>query len=227
MNYLPIICFSTVALLQVFSVNYQDSEDPKRWKRRVAKITKPALMPALLWLYLSFASLPSSYIIAALCAGWLGDIALMIQPNKKMASTMFMVGLLFFLMGHIFYGICFFSQSATLFNKIPLFALMYLPYLIYCLVLYTYLFAPGVQPTLRIGAILYSIALTTMSFSGLTLLVFSPSTATAILFIGTLIFISSDSVLALKDIGQKKQLPDRYIIGSYIIAQMFIVMGTY
>lgn len=65
-----------------------------------------------------------------------------------------------------------------------------------------------------------------MSFAGLTVMIKSPGFAASVLFIGTLFFISSDSVLALKEIGKRKQLPEQYIFGSYIVSQLFIVLGS-
>ena len=136
-----------------------------------------------------------------------------------------MVGLLFFLVGHILYSILFFRGSNHLLQNYILIVLLYLPYLFLCLNLYPHVFTAGMGSVLKIGAVVYSLGLTLMSFASLSQLISSPRTGTLLVFVGSLFFVSSDSILALKNIGQKRYIQEISIMGTYIAAQLLIVMG--
>jgi uncharacterized membrane protein YhhN len=60
--------------------------------------SKPALLPLIIFLYLSLTANPAWFILGGLIAGWIGDILLL---SKRPAS--FLSGLSSFLIGHIFY----------------------------------------------------------------------------------------------------------------------------
>lgn len=225
MKILSIVILFAIAVIHIFTVKSQDQSNPKKWMFVVSKITKPMLLPALVLFYLAFAENYNPLLLCALFAGWVGDIALMGDPKSK-NNIPFLTGLIFFLMGHVFYCILFFQQSIYLFQNNILFVVLYLPYLLLCLVLFSYLFSDQTPNVLKIGAIGYSLVLTLMSFAALSLLIYQPALTTVVIFLGSLFFISSDSVLALKNIGGKENLPEQYVLGSYVIAQLLIVLGN-
>ena len=68
----------------------------------VRYLSKPLLMPALALYYLLSADSPSWIMAAALAGGWLGDIFLMI-PDRDDKKRFFKLGLVAFLLGHLFY----------------------------------------------------------------------------------------------------------------------------
>ena len=71
-------------------------------------ITKPLLMPLLIFLFISqttsFASSLKKWIILALAFSWAGDVLLMFD---SISSNFFIFGLVGFLLAHIFYIILF------------------------------------------------------------------------------------------------------------------------
>jgi uncharacterized membrane protein YhhN len=220
-----IVILFAITLIHVFTVKSKDQSDPEHWMRLTANITKPLLLPAICLFYLVFAQSYKSLLLFALVFGWLGDIALMFE-SRSSNNTAFMSGLILFLIGHIFYCILFFQQSSPLLQNNILFIVLYLPYLVYCLVLFSYLLSDQTPGVVKVGVIIYSIVLTLMSFAGLTLLIYSPTLNSIFIFLGSLLFISSDSVLALKGIKGEKHLPEQYVLGSYVMAQLFIVIGN-
>ncbi|HCY85437.1 MAG TPA: hypothetical protein DHV36_09920 [Desulfobacteraceae bacterium] len=68
----------------------------------VRYLSKPLLMPALALYYLMSTEAFSWIMAAALAGGWLGDIFLMI-PDRDEKRRFFKLGLVAFLLGHLFY----------------------------------------------------------------------------------------------------------------------------
>jgi uncharacterized membrane protein YhhN len=223
-----IALFFLVSLLNVYSSS--GSKDSKSWLLFSRAITKILLVPVLFINYLVFAEQYDLLLVGALFFGWLGDISLEIpihnKDNQGAQNIFFMIGLLFFLAGHILYSILFYRGSNHLIESNILIILLYLPYLYYCLNLYPSIFPTGTNVALKTGAVIYSLGLTLMSFAALTQLISSPRTGTLLIFIGSLFFVSSDMILSLKDIGQKKDIQESMIMGTYIAAQLLIVMGN-
>jgi len=205
-------------------------------------------MPLLATVYYLFAQplgIFNWHIIIALSFGWLGDISLMVhhesKGNKDSTTNIkpMMLGLAFFLCGHITYFTLFIKSSISLSEENALFILIYIAYIGYGIMVYTYLGSHGLlHPEvpekalskksvliLRSGIILYMLGITLMSYSSLLRLINLQSGATIFTFIGSLVFMSSDSVLSMKMLGQKESMSEQYIMGSYIVAQVLIVIG--
>jgi uncharacterized membrane protein YhhN len=177
-------------------------------------LTKPFLMPLLLLIYLSGTSSPKWTIIFGIAFGFLGDIFLM--PS----GIFFTVGLFSFLIGHFFYIIALMQPI----YKIPLVLYIFiLPYVLYGIYVYSKLL-PYIN-SIKFQAFLYLTAILTMS-----LLSFLRGTIIKgyefwLPFIGSILFIASDTMLAFNLFKPKTKDMRIYIMLTYIIAELLIVSG--
>lgn len=179
-------------------------------------LTKPLLMPILLILYLFGASSPKWSVILALVSGFLGDISLM------KSGIFFTIGLFSFLIGHIFYIISFLGPVS--FSKIPsIFYILILPYIL-CGTLIYRRFLPYLK-SMKFQALLYIIIIMAMSFSSLTRIWSTSSYHFWLPFIGSILFIASDTLLAFNEFKTNVVSRDVYIMLTYITAQLLIVLG--
>ena len=78
---------------------------------------------------------------------------------------------------------------------------------------------------MKIGVVIYMIALTLMSYTSFLRYINIKSSLTLIGYIGTILFVSSDTTLSIKMLGQNDKMSERYIMASYIVAQTFIMMS--
>ncbi|MCG3219756.1 MAG: lysoplasmalogenase [Candidatus Heimdallarchaeota archaeon] len=119
--------FFLVAFLHIIGEVLVEKDKPVGQKIRY--VTKPLLMPLLLVLYLVQNPNISWWLVAALIGGFLGDVFLMI-PDPEKTQKWFRLGLISFLLGHIFYTVTF----AVYVYEFPLFkwwiTLLIVPFLI-------------------------------------------------------------------------------------------------
>lgn len=249
MQLLWIIMFFIVSIINIYS-------QKKSMNNNITFIrlfTKPLLMPLLIAIYIAFSSkseMFAMHLVIALAFGWLGDISLMIKGRHKnkleedinsnnsiyknetnLKSVI--LGLLFFLCGHITYITIFQRTAIDLTGDDVIFSLVYLPFFAYAIIVFTYLCQHGRLPSLsskmavlvKSGILIYMVGISMMSYFSLLRLLNLKNTAAMFTFVGSLLFISSDTVLSLKIFGGVYKLSEQYIMASYIIAQLFIVMG--
>jgi uncharacterized membrane protein YhhN len=188
-------------------------------------IAKPLLMPCLmLLLVIETGSAKDKNILLMLMGlffGWLGDILLMFET---MQPIFFILGLVGFLIGHLFY-IFYFRQIAsgiTLTKKGNLFFI--LPVAIYVLAL-LYLLFPSLGQ-LEIPVTVYAVVLSAMLCMALWLY-YKINFDTALLFMaGAACFVISDSVLAVNKFYQSFPEAGFIIMSTYCTAQYLIVRGA-
>ncbi len=65
-------------------------------------ITKPLLLPLMIIFYLTYLPAVNWWYIAGMIGGFLGDVFLML-PDPSGKKTSFKIGLIAFLLGHVFY----------------------------------------------------------------------------------------------------------------------------
>lgn len=181
-------------------------------------ITKLLLTPTLYHFYVSKNDNPMLTVFFALLFSFFGD--LFMEFSKE--EAFFTAGLGSFLIGHIFYILSFYSQI----NKfaVPRYLLIFLlAYIGYGIYIYRIL---NVQDRkLSIPVILYCGAILLMSFLAL-LRMKSVSTVSFILtYIGSLLFIASDSILAYNKFNKKVRHSGLWIMSTYGFAQLLIVAG--
>lgn len=190
------------------------------WKtgKTAQRISKPLLMPLLLLFYLLSVKTPNLFILFALVGGFLGDTFLL------GSGIFFTLGLVSFLLGHVFYITAFLSPLD--FAAIPpSFYLLAIPYILYSIMICKKLF-PYIDKKEKPEVILYMVLLLSMSFSSL-LRCWSVSGPQFMLpFIGSLLFIASDSMLAFQ-VFQKtsNKRAGVAIMVTYLLAQSLIVAG--
>src|SRR5690606_8085287 len=157
-------------------------------------------------------------VAVGLFFGCLGDIFLMLNEN------MFVAGLASFLIGHILYVIAFSKQtSAKALSKHKSYILIAGILASFSYYLYSIL-KPSLGP-LKIPVILYIIVIAAMAFFAYTRRYQTNTLSFIICLIGALLFIFSDSILALNKFVAYLANSGLYIMSSYILAQYFITPG--
>lgn len=242
MKYILILIFILVAFLNVY---YQTATEKGSLGYWIKTITKPLLMPLVAGIYLVFSNGVEPLLLLALLFGWLGDIALMLhinihkgtalQSTEKMDILPVLLGMLFFLCGHITYIILFSKEAASFSSHMLMYSVIYDLYLLYALMIFKYLSTHGllasegigskVKVILKAGIGTYMIAITLMSFTALLRFVNLWNMAGLLCYLGSVVFITSDSVLSMSLLGQNPKMSERYIMGSYIVAQTFIMVS--
>lgn len=242
MKYALVLVFIIVSVLNVYSQKTSEKGSVNYWLKT---ITKPLLMPLIMAIYLSFTDHIESLLLVAFTFGWLGDIALMlhinthrgavVQSTEKQDIMPMMFGMLFFLCGHVTYIFLFAKEAAAFTNHIGLYAAIYLVYILYALIMFKYLsnhglLKPGqlsskIRTAVKIAVAVYMLAITLMSFMALLRGVNLWDRTGLLCYVGSLIFISSDSVLSISMLGQNKKMSERYIMASYIVAQTLIMIS--
>ena len=185
-------------------------------------ISKPLLMPLLMGWFL-FSGIRNitnrKWILAALFFSWLGDVLLMFQEKD---ALFFMLGLAAFLIAHIFYIIFFFEINRKEKSKLNLFIIIAV--VAYYIGLLTILF-----PTLgemKIPVIVYGLVISTMLLSALHLPITKNREASIGLMMGAVLFVISDSVLAINKFYRPFEYSGVLIMLTYGLAQWFIVNGA-
>ncbi|QQO10468.1 lysoplasmalogenase [Breznakiella homolactica] len=179
-------------------------------------ITKVLIMPLLLLFYLLTARDLTVMVILAAVFGWLGDVFLL-----KISSTRFFrLGLASFLIGHL----CYIPAMIQFTGDVHVLALVIS--LIIAVPL-AYLVIKFVNPDkpMRIPAAVYSLVIVLMSVTALQLMLFRMDGQGFAVFIGSLCFLISDSLLAFFTFGTMPKRGSFYIMLPYILAQTFIVIG--
>ena len=200
------IIFTIVSLVNIISA--------KKSYEAVKYLTKPFLMPLLLLIYLSGTSAPKGTIVFALIFGFLGDVFLM--PSGKF----FNLGLGSFLIGHLFYIMALVQPI----YKIPfIFYIFIVPYIIYGRYVYIKLL-PYIK-SIKLQVFLYLTTIITMSFLSLLRGYSIKGYEFWLPFIGSILFISSDTMLAFNLFNEKTKDIDGYIMATYISAELLIVLG--
>lgn len=193
-------------------------------------ISKPLLMPILmvfLWLNTKLQNGFEKRIFIGLFFGWIGDILLMFNNED-----LFVFGLASFLICHIFYILAFvhnIRKSTYKLSVINKFVLGLLP-LFYLIVLYTYLF-PYISESEKnkpflIPVTVYALTIVTMSLFSLWRIGSSNKISTALVIFGAIVFMISDSLIALNKFVEPFQYANLFIMFTYCLAQLCIITGT-
>src|SRR5215204_5212447 len=187
--------------------------------------SKPSLMLILLVYYiLNTRKTDSSLkylIILALVFAWLGDVLLLIDKHSK---TFFVYGLSAFLIAHIFYIFYFWKIRRA--NKIEKFPnpLIFLAVAAYSLSLFGFI-APNVK-NLLLPVGIYALVISTMLAASLAAFDFGKQNFGKISVAGTLLFIVSDSILAINRFAAPFELAPVFVMATYALAQLLITEGS-
>ena len=179
-------------------------------------VTKCLLMPVLVAYYCIRADGPLVVAILAIVFSWLGDAILLGKNNPNI----FRLGMAAFLLSHAFY-------IATLIGlthrwNIPVLIISIIVALAAEIALPRIIKPP---PGMRIPILVYGVAILAMSICALQYALSTPSAPSIALFVGSLIFIFSDALLAYLSFGRKPKYFNAITMPPYIIAQVLIVIG--
>ena len=184
--------------------------------------TKPLLMPILgLFYFMNFRKQAARfdwYLLIGLVFAFGGDTVLMLaRPDNKL----FLPGLLLFLCTHIFYIAAFFEYKGD--YKKLLFPLI--PLSLYAFFLNAYLWdGLGI---LQIPILIYSLVITTMAITAFFLWKRISIVSVYLIFIGIILFIFSDSMIALSRFSELNiPQPRLLIMSTYLLGQALIVLGA-
>jgi uncharacterized membrane protein YhhN len=184
--------------------------------------SKPLLMPLLAGFFLANTTVPSplkKYIVAALFFSWTGDVLLMFQDRQ---SGFFLLGLSAFLIAHIFY-IFFYHQvrrKENVKSRWWLLVVVALYYAALISLLYPYL------GDMKIPVPVYGIVISFMLLLALHMFFIRHKTAGAWMMTGAILFILSDSILAINKFYRSFETGGLLTMLTYGLAQAFIVTGA-
>lgn len=175
-------------------------------------VFKPLTMLAIILLAFFNSSAPMSFYEKAILAGLIfstvGDV-LLIKDKQY-----FVQGLIAFLIGHIFYIAAFWT------NPNWLSGLLYLSYIVFFFsILWKHL------GSLKIPVIVYAIALALMSWMALSGTIENHNHHTFHAFIGSVLFIVSDTLLAYNKFKTPISYAPVWILATYFLAQWFIALS--
>jgi uncharacterized membrane protein YhhN len=205
--------FLIVAVIELFSKIFS-------WDSigTVQLTVKPLLMPSLA-AYFFFSVKQKNklafFIIIALLFSWMGDVMLMFEELKPIY---FMLGLVSFLLAHIIYIFVFNKSSQDFKPKIFTYSTGFLLMLFGVLMLLLMWSGLG---NLKIPVTVYTSVIMIMGVSAL----FRKADGASTVLIGAILFIASDSLLALNKFYEDFVAADFWVMLTYILAQYFIITG--
>ncbi len=181
--------------------------------------TKPLLMPLLMiYVYKSSIGKTTARILllcVALLFSWLGDVVLMYQSNE----VYFMAGIGLFLIAQITYVIV---LRKSMYQKPEISLFKILPFLIYGGVLFYILLPAGdfTAPIIIYGLVIMSMATMARLREGNT-----AQDSYMLAFVGSILFVLSDSILALNSFSLAIPYAGVFIMLTYCAAQLLLVKG--
>lgn len=190
-------------------------------------ITRPLLMPVLIAFYLLGAGKLTRrdwLVVMALVFSWFGDLALMSAAGDK---NLFLLGLVGFLIAHIFYINAYIlvrDRSADMIlRRKPWISIPLLAYLL-CLIS---LILPVLTMDMKIPVAIYTLVIGAMVISALNRYKRVGDSSFALVFAGALIFMISDSLIAVNTFLCHGTLPlaGLWIMSTYIAGQYLIAKG--
>ena len=186
-------------------------------------ITKPLLMPLLIFLFISlttgFTSSLKKWIILALLFSWAGDVLLMFESTN---GNFFIFGLLAFLIAHIFYIL--FYEGIIRKEGLGKNYWWFIPVVIYYIAL-IYILSPNLGDMVWPVRI-YGIVICYMLIQALQAGRIKDLGAATLMIGGAVLFISSDSILAINKFYEPFEFAGIAIMLTYGIAQLLITLGA-
>lgn len=161
----------------------------------------------------------NKWILLALTFSWIGDVLLMFQDKK---DIFFLLGLSSFLLAHVFYIIYFHKVRVRENVKSN-------PWLLVIVVIYYAALISFLSPYLgdmKLPVRIYGIVISFMFMLAMHMLFIRNKEAGKWMMIGALLFVLSDSLLALNKFYKPFEFASIMIILTYALAQFFIVKGA-
>lgn len=199
------VLFIGISLLHIIGKFFQ-LDDLSNW-------TKPLILTFLLLFYLNATVEKMSLYIGAVLFSLLGDVLLIFNGELN-----FILGLLSFLIAHVLFIVIVFKdlRKSTLKAKLG----VLIPFSIVCLGLI--LFLKDSLGEMLIPVIVYAAVISAFGAVSLLNYMGSRSRNSLVLFLGSVLFITSDSILAIDKFYESKALFSVLIMLTYISAQYLI-----
>ena len=188
----------------------------------IARVLKPFLLPILLIaVYFSNRFSSKKILLTALTFSWIGDIVLLFANQGELY---FIIGLVAFLISHVFYIVLFNKQTVTksISNKISFGAGIGL-ILLYFFGMITTL-GPKLGP-LTVPVVVYAVVISSMLYFALKGSYQWNAIPYQSVLVGALFFIASDSILAFNKFYQPIPYASFLIMITYLAAQYGIGWG--
>ncbi|NMC04536.1 MAG: lysoplasmalogenase [Candidatus Lokiarchaeota archaeon] len=184
-------------------------------------ISKPLLAPFIIGFYVSSTPVVDPLIVLALVLGCAGDVFLLWRRVNPKAIVF---GLLSFMIGHVFYIVSF-SMSTGFFAAAQWWLVLgVVPYGIFAFLLFKMLEKD--LGKMKGAVVVYSGILLAMSFFALSRVFVASPASTLVTWLGSVLFIVSDTILALEYFRYKREiLHHSLVMATYISAQLLIVVG--
>ena len=184
------------------------------------QFTKPLLMPLLIF-YVYRTSIGNTtlkvlLLCLALVFSWLGDVVLMFQSNQ----LYFMAGIGLFLVAQITYIVVF---RKTVYQPIRYDILKLTPFIAYGAGLFYYLLPAG---DFSLPIVIYGLVILTMVVTAFSRRNLTSFESFQHVFIGSVLFVLSDSILAINAFKNPLPYAGVFIMLTYTAAQLFIVKGV-
>ncbi len=210
------IIFGIYAVVVVLELLFIYFDQPQlRW------FTKPLLMPLLMLGFYVDSNKRSGtlfyLILFALILSWAGDVLLQMKG-------MFIPGLISFLLAHVFYILYFIKTGKGKKGLLQQQPLIGIPVLIYILIFLWQLY-PFLD-VLKIPVTVYGITIGAMLLMAINTKRKLNNDAAVLFFIGALLFVISDSLLAVNLFAKSHFLLSIFVMLTYAAAQYLIVKGA-
>ncbi|MHA1306883.1 MAG: lysoplasmalogenase [Candidatus Heimdallarchaeota archaeon] len=192
-------------------------------------VTKPVLIPFLAIYYILSIYYTSGiasvnwFIFVGLLFGLAGDLLLINRPDPEEQKLLFMLGLVSFLLGHIFYVVAF-IWSVTAPYTYTLWTLgIAIPIIIYG-VLIGIKILPNAEE-MKIPVLVYILIIFSMGIIATMLYGEMSTIGYIMLLVGVLLFIISDTINAWYKFIKEFQYERLLVMSTYLVSQFFIVLG--
>lgn len=184
---------------------------------------KTLIIPMLIWLYMRFArghwNHFHSLIITALAFSWAGDIMLQLTQFQE---SFFLMGLASFLVAQIIYMVAFMitpGKNILFFSKIYLFV----PVVLYGWGI-LWLLSDGLGD-MKLPVTVYTVVILSMLLAAINREKKVNRQSFLLVFAGAILFVLSDSMIAINRFSQSWELARIAIMSSYVTAQYLIALG--
>jgi uncharacterized membrane protein YhhN len=198
----------------------------------VSMLTKVLLMPTLviyLWQTIGLKG-SARFILIGLVFSWFGDIFLMFprdEYSESLRKTLFLCGLVSFLIAHIQYIIAFIKDihpypKASILIEKPFWVI---PFLLYILCLLLFLAPHTSRVGMTFPICIYAVTIMIMCLAAFNRKNIVSERSFRLVFVGAVLFVLSDSLIALTVFYQHFEYDRIAIMFTYIAAQLCITYG--
>ncbi|MBC7509540.1 MAG: lysoplasmalogenase [Ferruginibacter sp.] len=188
----------------------------------MASCTKPLLLLSLIaWFIKSTPHITGNFkqmILAALCLSLAGDVWLIFEKNN---TSFFIFGLICFLAAHVFYALAFNRMRNNNAVAIKWWLAIFVAAFYFSLI---YILFPHLGD-MKIPVLFYGAVISMMLFVAIHFL-FVKKPGAVFIVAGALLFITSDSLLAINKFYSPFLNASTYIMLTYAFAQYYIIKGV-